>query len=318
LKICWLYQSTDQDGARERHPHFPSGIAAKLIQSAFNSPLIPAWIFSHLNLTEAHAQPNAPVSKNMDKWPLLMMSHGILGIPEVYTILSEALASQGFIICAPVHTDGSPCTDLSRYHKDEKIQTEEDYRNRQLLIRAANISSALNHLLKSDIAQYVDSKHIGICGHSFGGATAIQVLSQDPRIMCGVSWDGWMFPLSDTLKKTPIQKPFLFINSDLWQWKENLEVMKNLSQDKYMIAIKSTRHHNFDDSDYFSLPYILQTMKMIGFNDRQVVKHLITILTVAFFVKHLHLENNLYKEHIFDDTVAKNSTNLIIEMSTPQ
>ena len=57
---------------------------------------------------------------------------------------------------------------------------------------------------------------IAVGGHSFGGCTAIKAAKDDPRISCGFSLDGWMFPLSKTDMTGTTNKSLLFVNSDLY------------------------------------------------------------------------------------------------------
>uniref|UniRef100_A0A6B2LB50 1-alkyl-2-acetylglycerophosphocholine esterase n=1 Tax=Arcella intermedia TaxID=1963864 RepID=A0A6B2LB50_9EUKA len=269
----------------KREQHLPLEAAKRLISLGL-PPKIPSWVSSHLALTIAHARMNVPIAGEIPKWPLLLMSHGLYGLPEVYTILAEQLASLGFIVCAPLHTDRSSCYDFVTYKPNTSV-SEKDFRNKQLQLRAANISFVLDNILASDLKDFIDVDCIGACGHSFGGATSIEALKQDPRIKCSVSWDGWMFPFVDV---SPVQKPILFINSDLWQWKENLEVMKIISPK--LIAVRSTLHHDFDDSGHFAARTVLRAMKSIGFNDVSLVKMIIARLTAAFFAKEMKIESH--------------------------
>ena len=98
----------------------------------------------------------------------------------------------------------------------------------------------------------LDMRKAAIMGHSFGGATTIQALSQDHRFLsaipspappslslspslsltlrCGIALDCWMAPIHRDLLETGVQQPLLFINSSEHQWLESVRAMFKLTQ----------------------------------------------------------------------------------------
>lgn len=58
---------------------------------------------------------------------------------------------------------------------------------------------------------------------------------------CGIALDAWMLPVGDDTYKNSVQQPLLFINSEKFQWADNILKMKKLSSNdsnKKMITIK--------------------------------------------------------------------------------
>jgi dienelactone hydrolase len=151
-----------------------------------------------------------PISTTQDKYPIVIFSHGLYGIPDHYTDICENVASNGYVVVAPYHTDGSsvavvyPNGDEIKFDRlrpnfvsepipvDEADQEEDEmmklaepkhdfkYRAHQLSLRVNDIKFVLQSLQKiangANVSVFPPSGHIdinriGILGHSFGGAT---------------------------------------------------------------------------------------------------------------------------------------------------
>src|SRR5205085_5889638 len=89
---------------------------------------------------------------------------------------------------------------------------------RLIAIRAADSRFVLDQLSRlaqlepdSPLAGHLDLRHVGIVGHSIGGATAVQVMASDPRFRVGVDLDGKLF---GTEPNARLNRPFLWIQSD--------------------------------------------------------------------------------------------------------
>lgn len=111
------------------------------------------------------------------------------------------------------------------------------------------------------LGERIDFNRVGVVGHSFGGATAVHLVQQDERVKTGVSWDGWMYPLASPSASAPQGKPFMFVNSDGFQWEENVSHMRqwcahNNSAGGHIVTLKHTNHHNFNDLPFFLHPIL--------------------------------------------------------------
>jgi alpha-beta hydrolase superfamily lysophospholipase len=58
-------------------------------------------------LIRTHALVDAPIQHGFERLRVVFFSHGLYGIPEIYTTLCEDAASHGFVVVAMRHTDGS-------------------------------------------------------------------------------------------------------------------------------------------------------------------------------------------------------------------
>jgi len=100
--------------------------------------------------------------------PLVVFSHGHHGEPASCAALCSRLARAGFLVVAPHHEDRA--VDRISLQAGERVD---------------DVLWVLDHLR----ARY-DRERIGIAGHSFGGVTAGEAASQDPRFRAVVSMAG--------------------------------------------------------------------------------------------------------------------------------
>uniref|UniRef100_A0A4W2H6Q8 1-alkyl-2-acetylglycerophosphocholine esterase n=1 Tax=Bos indicus x Bos taurus TaxID=30522 RepID=A0A4W2H6Q8_BOBOX len=233
-------------------------LVGKIMGLFFGSMTTPAAWNAHLRTGE--------------KYPLIIFSHGLGAFRTIYSAIGIDLASHGFIVAAVEHRDGSACS--TYYFKDQSAveignkswlylrtlkRGEEEFplRNEQLRQRAKECSQALSLILDIDhgrpvtnvldlefdveqLKDSIDRDKIAIIGHSFGGATVIQTLSEDQRFRCGIALDAWMFPVGDEVYSR-IPQPLFFINSERFQYPSNIIRMKKCflpDRERKMITIR--------------------------------------------------------------------------------
>jgi hypothetical protein len=169
--------------------------------------------------------------------------------------------------------------------------------------------------IPSNLKGKFDLDHIGVFGHSIGGATAYDS-SYDPRITAGINLDGGLYRLHD---RTGLNKPFLFICSEggfenlktvmknyvytdkelkemgvtrEWKNKEvedkkvELELMRKVVDSGGQIMyIENSEHLNFTDVQFFS-----PNFKMFGATgkiDSERAVSIVNAYTLYFFDKFL-------------------------------
>src|SRR5262249_19536719 len=98
--------------------------------------------------------------------------------------------------------------------------------------------------LASVFAGRLDLDHIGLFGHSFGGATAGEVCMLDSRCKAGVNMDGFQY---GDLLDHPVTQPFMVmysadnVASDDFMYNE-------VENQAYRVYIQGSRHQNFTDA----------------------------------------------------------------------
>ena len=194
----------------------------------------------------------------------------------MYSQICYDIASFGFIVAATEHREGSAC--MSRYYDEpvnnnksminwidhrrcEKEENEYSLRNRQVHLRAKEVSRTLNILLDLsngkevpnifqnetkgvqpaafasgenhpfNLSQFKDAMDVTqpvISGHSFGGATTILAMAEDKRFKMGVALDAWLFPVKEEDLSAKIEQPLLFVNTESFLNKRNLKKMAEM------------------------------------------------------------------------------------------
>ncbi len=229
---------------------------------------LPSFMFASFGRINTHAIGGAPISGTERKWPVLVFSPG-LSIPrEQYTALCTDLASRGFVVIALSVPYESSVSVLAggkivgqTIHPDVMGPPPHPALERLIAIRTADTRFVLDQLgrlaqiePRSPIAGHLDLKHIGIVGHSMGGATAVQAMASDPRFKAGVNLDGKLFGSEPNVR---LNRPFLWIQSDVPQTPEYTE-----GQDRFLarqqdsgrlLTIYKSMHLGFtDDPSYLT------------------------------------------------------------------
>ncbi len=105
----------------------------------------------------AHGRALADADAAPGRHPIVALSHGFGLNPEWYHQLAEHMASHGFVVVAPEHTEHDWAPDVVRAS----------------IARPADISAALDFALSGPLSAHVDPEHIAAVGHSYGGYTAL-------------------------------------------------------------------------------------------------------------------------------------------------
>ncbi|XP_071404333.1 platelet-activating factor acetylhydrolase isoform X1 [Pithys albifrons albifrons] len=298
-----------------------------------------------------------------EKYPLLIFSHGLGAFRTIYSAICIEMASQGFIVAAVEHRDESAsatyyCKRRSISESQEestsnmekewiyyrKLKTGEEercLRHKQVQQRAQECIKALNLILKinsgeevtnvlhsnfdwNSLKDSVDTSRIAVMGHSFGGATVIESLSKELRFRCGIALDVWMLPVGDDIYQNSVQQPLLFINSEKFQWADNiLKIKKLISNDtnKKMITIKGSVHQSFPDFTFVSGGIIARFFKLKGEIDPNEAIDISNHASLAFLQKHLSLKKDFDKWDSLVDGIGPNvipGTNIDISPAEPE
>ncbi|WP_163875152.1 alpha/beta hydrolase family protein [Paenibacillus favisporus] len=201
---------------------------------------LPGFTFQHLKYVSSHAYSDAEISSAQTSYPLILANPGNGSSRFLHTSQAENLASHGYIVAVIDHTYNTFATEfpngrITTSTTDHLFSPDHDYRaergNRDKLgkVLTDDVAFVLDQFeliqsgqISSPLKGRVDLGHVGVFGHSIGGATAYDA-AYDPRIAAGIDLDGGLYRLRD---KEGLRKPFLFINSESY-FEQLARVMNN-------------------------------------------------------------------------------------------
>lgn len=218
----------------------------------------------------AHSLRNAAIAAQ--RFPVVIMRAGASAPVVNHSSLAEDLASHGYVVVgfdAPRRTTVVAFPDgrvIARTPENnpELVTGEEFLRrgNRLLTEWTGDMALVLDRLERLNASDpsgrftgRLDMTHVGLVGHSFGGAQAAQFCSQDLRCRAGIDIDG--APLGGVIR-TGINRPFLFLLSDHGDFSSNAEdrrvyadirsIYNRLPPDgKLLVVIHGANHFTFSD-----------------------------------------------------------------------
>ncbi|WP_261301812.1 alpha/beta hydrolase family protein [Paenibacillus andongensis] len=189
---------------------------------------LPGFTFGHLRYISSHTYSGAEVSSAQTSYPLILANPGFGSSRFLHTSQAENLASHGYIVAVIDHTyntfatefpDGRITTSTTNdlFSPDHDYRTERENRDKLGKVLTDDVAFALDQFeliqsgqIPSHLKGKMDLSHVGVFGHSIGGATAYDA-SYDPRIAVGIDLDGGLYRLHE---REGLLKPFLFMNSE--------------------------------------------------------------------------------------------------------
>lgn len=214
-----------QSGSGKYAPFIPD---TRILRYMAENYGLPGFTFQHLKYVSSHTYSETEVSSAQTSYPLILANPGFGSSRFLHTSQAENLASHGYIVAVIDHTfntfatefpDGRITTSTTNdlFSPDHDYRTERGNRDKLGDVLTDDVTFVLDQFeliqsgqIPSRLKGKIDLKHVGVFGHSIGGATAYDA-SFDPRITAGIDLDGGLYRLHD---REELQKPFLFIYSE--------------------------------------------------------------------------------------------------------
>ncbi|MER7701907.1 lipase [Kitasatospora sp. NPDC097605] len=173
-----------------------------------------------------HARQDAPADRTA-RHPVVLYSPGSRADRSFGTLAAEDLASRGYAVVVLDHTFDAgevafPEGRLEVRNKpavfamtDEEIVAYRTADTRFVLDRLTDLAAGTNpdaehRPLPPGLGAALDLTAVGVAGHSMGGATAVQTLHDDPRVLAGASLDG---PVFGTVATDGLDRPLLLFGA---------------------------------------------------------------------------------------------------------
>ena len=235
-----------------------------------------------LSKVHGHSLRNAAMSPQQRSYPVVIMRTGASAPVMNYSTLAEDLASHGYVVVgfdAPYRTglvvfpDGRVIARTPE-NNPELYSGKEFTRVAEKLLAAwiADMAFVLDRLERlnasGQFAGRLDMSRVGVFGHSFGGAQALQFCHDDARCKAGIDIDG--APLGSVIQ-TGLHQPFMFLLSDhgdLSSDAEGRQIMANIRSiydrlppnGRVLLMIRGANHFTFSDDGALLKSHVLRAI----------------------------------------------------------
>ncbi|MFF1480627.1 alpha/beta hydrolase family protein [Streptomyces sp. NPDC058301] len=223
---------------------------------------------AQLSATRTNSRPDARPAHG--SYPLIVLSPGFSVSRYTLTGLAEDLASRGYVVASLDHAYESfgisvpggrtlTCLACDAVGGDGGVSGSV-----VTSTRAGDVSFVLDRLTgRHPIWRYadmIDKRHIGMAGHSIGGASAATTMLEDRRVGAGINMDGAFW---DTLPAGGLGgRPFMMLGTDKHRpggadttWDRTWPTLGGW---KRWLTVTGAEHFTFSDSpvieEHFGLP----------------------------------------------------------------
>jgi len=240
-------------------------------------------------LVHTHSVSGATVSPEQRTYPVVLLRAGGSALTTDFTTLAEDLASHGFFVVgfdAPYRSfvvvlpDGRVVGRSPAYHvENANGDLADPIIGKLLKMWTADTTFVVDQLqrLNADsseqFAGHMDLQHLGMFGHSFGGATALEFCHQDSRCKAALDMDGIPF---GRVVPEGLNKPGMFLLSDHSRETadpagrqvraEIQSIYGRLPNGRLYVVIRTANHFSFSDQILLNSQAAMRLLRlMVGF-----------------------------------------------------
>lgn len=254
LMISIFYPVETSQCSRLTPVNYMPPATAAVYDTMYGSLGIPSGTFASFKLQICSKPLGA--YRQIRQHPVLLFSPGLGNSRHQYNAIAQSAASNGYVVVSVDHPydasvvefpDGSTIA-AANIDTDAQIELS-------LATRAKDISFVLNQLSSPAVMKTLlpavpcglNTKTVGIFGHSLGGATAISAMVNDTRLVGGANLDGSFF---GPAIQQGTKRPFLIVShQDKNQTTDPswAAMWPNLRRWKLELEVKGTQHVSFTD-----------------------------------------------------------------------
>ena len=240
-----------------------------------------------------HGKVNVPIADDTGFLPVVLFAHGLDGTIEIYSSFIEELVSRGYVVLAINHPYIAGVVEFSDsrtvYYQDFSSQTDPEYAKKAFRTIVDDAKYVLDYMdvLNGPDGMFngrLDVEHIGMFGHSFGGASTSVCCAEDDRIDCGLSLDGVSY---EEFLPDGVTKPFFMMTADGGINSTGVEYIWDKEEsDVYKMSILGSTHYGYTDVGLLlshMLPLIPQNLLNFGTIDAKLMTEIVRLFVLEFF-----------------------------------
>jgi hypothetical protein len=238
-------------------------------------------------LVHTHSVSDAMVSPERPAYPVVLLRAGGSALTTDFTTLAEDLASHGFIVVgfdAPYRSFVVVLPDGQVVARSPTANVENASGNladpvigKLLAMWTSDTTFVVDQLrrLNDDpsgkFASRMDLQRLGMFGHSFGGATALEFCHQDSRCKAALDVDGIPF---GSVVRQGLSKPCMFLLSDHSREMADPEsqqvlaeiqsIYDRLPDGRLYVVIRRANHFSFSDQILLNSQAAFGLLRIIG------------------------------------------------------
>ena len=194
----------------------------------------------------------APLHPDAPPMPILIFSHGFSSNRFQNVTLSTYLASHGFLVVAPDHT----CNAKIAPFPDGPVFFSILNSPISLFERIGDVRFLIDVFIESPPEMFdgrLDTEHVGIFGHSFGGLTVTETVKIEPRVSAMIQLAMFGFPWVPGSLATPTMYVYGLQDKIVDPFKAlHEELIDLMPAPKYVLDFIDTGHFAFSDLCRFS------------------------------------------------------------------
>jgi dienelactone hydrolase len=284
--VAWIWYPAASTPSAPRAEYLPVEWRAALTQSS--GLLMSDFLTRDLSLVRTHSTVDPAVSPDEKSYPVVIMRAGGGALTATYTTLAEDLASHGYVVVgfdAPYRTSVVVLPDKRVVTRPPENDPEnmpagqaERLINRFLSMWVDDTKFVVSQLQRLNAADpsgrftgRLDMERLGMFGHSFGGAQALQFCHEDTRCKAGIDIDGAPF---GSVVQEGLKQPFLFMLSDHSREMsdpanrkirgEIQSIYDRLPNGRLFITIRGANHFSFSDQMLLKSQYVIGALRLFG------------------------------------------------------
>lgn len=288
--LVWIWYPASPGNTEQAAPYFPPEWAKVREQGAGQ------LLFQSFGSVRTHSFAGAPVPVGESSYPVLIMGPGLGVAAPDYTVLAEDLASNGYIVVGytPTYSTDVVFPD-GRVVPSVNAARDGAVLDQLLSVWTGDVRFVMNQLADLNgkatdrFAGRFDLQRIGVFGHSFGGATALEECHIDSRCKAALDIDGWAF---GSVIETGLKQPVMFITHDNFnsdcgnpcaQAARDVDaILRESSAGGYLATLKGTEHMNFRDLAMLFAP-VMRPLGLTGPIDGRRGLRITSDYTLTFF-----------------------------------